>query len=81
MQAKSHGLSLRGSSGYRHGVSSEPEDEFPANRFAVTLTDLEADAHVPAAKQVIEIPGQAPGRSPGDDDLSRSQRDALRAGG
>ena len=51
------------------------------SRFHVSMDDLERSAHVPAEDQVVEIPGTTPGRSPGDDDLSRRQRDALRAGG
>jgi DNA-binding phage protein len=53
----------------------------PTSRYAITLGELEGSAHVPAADQVVEIPGQVPGRVPGDDDLGRAQRDALRAGG
>jgi hypothetical protein len=52
-----------------------------ASPYATSLAELERSAHVPAKDTVVEIPGQSVGRAPGDDDLSRQQKDALRAGG
>lgn len=63
---------------------SEPEssERTPAGRrFGGSLSDLEGTAHIAAGDQVVEIPGQRPGHAPGDDELGRRQRDALRAGG
>ncbi len=64
----------------RHDLDDAAPGAAPS-RFAVTLEQLEDSAHVPEHEQVIEIPGQYPGRAPGDDELGRSERDALRAGG
>jgi hypothetical protein len=52
-----------------------------ANPYAISLTEFERDAHVPPEDTVVEVPSQQTGPAPGDDDLSRQQRDALRAGG
>jgi hypothetical protein len=64
--------------------SSDPESGQPTpggRRFGGSLSDLEGTAHIAAGDQVVEIPGQRPGHAPGDDELGRRQRDALRAGG
>jgi hypothetical protein len=52
-----------------------------ASPYATSLEELERSAHVRAQDTIVEIPGQAVGRAPGDDDLGRQQKDALRAGG
>ena len=59
-------------------TEAEHED---VRRFHISLEELEKSAHVSPDEQVEEIPANGPARGPGDDDLSRQQRDALRAGG
>ena len=63
------------------GEPDSDDDRPTDNAYAVSLEELESTAHVAPPDTIIEIPAQSPGRAPGDDDLGRSQRDALRAGG
>jgi hypothetical protein len=57
------------------------ENDGSTSPYATSLGELERSAHVPAEDTIVEIPGQPVGRGPGEDDLSRQQKDALRAGG
>jgi hypothetical protein len=57
------------------------ENDVSASPYATSLEELEQSAHVRAQDTIVEIPGRAVGRAPGDDDLGRQQKDALRAGG
>jgi hypothetical protein len=58
---------------------TEPADGI--NRFAIPLDELEDSVHVSLEDQVVEIPATKPGRTPGDDDLSREYGQASRSFG
>jgi hypothetical protein len=61
--------------------SGADDDRATPNAYAISLEELEGDAHVAPEDTIVEIPGQTVGRAPGDDDGGRRERDALRAGG
>jgi hypothetical protein len=51
------------------------------NAYAITLDELEHSVHVAPEDIIVEVPGQAAGRYPGDDDLSRQQAETMRTFG
>jgi hypothetical protein len=53
---------------------NEPRDRHGADRFRVTLDELEQGIHVPAHQQVTSQPTERPPASSDEDDLHRQLR-------